>query len=278
MEKNMSELNVKKIGLIGTSCSGKTTTAYALTSRIKSYGVLADCLTSQDRRFSFDRKYLESEEAQNWMITNLISKEIDMSLHGDIDILVTDRTPFDLMAYYLTQYSTSLAHGCYSYVQEWMKTYTLLYYLPPLPYHNDNKRPSDEFRLKVDKQILAMIPIHELDIKQLELHELLNDVLIQLNIKKPNVKYLLTERDVQALATSLGFPIEMKISSNDDVFSDTDLFVRTIHQKTKLEAAIKQVFGAFIKTEVFTSLPGLPYEFKVKSFCPEQKYCLTNIC
>ena len=43
--------NKFKFALIGTSCSGKTTTAYALVSRLKSYGVLADGVFSQENEF-----------------------------------------------------------------------------------------------------------------------------------------------------------------------------------------------------------------------------------
>jgi predicted nucleotidyltransferase len=41
----------------------------------------------------------------------------------------------------------------FGFVARWCETYTKLYYLPPLPYVDDKARPSDAFRLKVDKSL-----------------------------------------------------------------------------------------------------------------------------
>ena len=213
-----------KFGIIGTSCAGKTTLAHALTARLKSYGILADGLFSQDRKFSFDKTFLESEPAQNWMITNLISKEVDLTLHTDVDVYVSDRTPVDLFAYYAVQYDTELSRACWAYVLEWAKTYDALYYLEPLEYQFDTKRPSDEFRLSVDKklkELIAQVP----NIKRLPRNGILADILITIGFQKPRAKTSITQADIKTLAKTFGYPILVKDKAPADILSDTDMWV-----------------------------------------------------
>ena len=223
---------VHKFALIGTSCSGKTSLSYSLVGRLKTYGVLADGVFSQDRKFSFPLDRIESEEAQNWMIANMIAKEADLSLHSDIELLVSDRSPLDLLAYYAYQYQgkSSLYDAAKAYALAWCKGYTALYYLEPLPYQDDNKRPSDEFRLSVDKVLLALIDDAQAAgvnvIKGLARNDILRDIMQKAHIVKPGVKSALLTGDVQRLADFLGLPVLAKFAKDPgDPLSDTDLWI-----------------------------------------------------
>lgn len=269
-----------KFGIIGTSSSGKTTLTHGLVSRLKSYGILADGVFSQDRKFSFPLEKLESEEAQNWMVTNLISKEIDLSLHIDVDVMISDRTPVDLFAYYAVQYDTELSRACWQYVKQWARTYTSLYYLEPLAYHYDGKRPSDSFRLNVNTKLLALIEELEsekqVSIRKLGRHEILNDILVKVGFQKPRVKIALLESDIQQLADSFNKPILLKTTSSKDSLSDYDLWVideslDVLDFTEKLEAYknyAKGLFGPFVPLDIHLVKSLDTFDFKYTLFNP----------
>jgi predicted nucleotidyltransferase/nicotinamide riboside kinase len=152
---------VKKFAVIGTSCSGKTTLVYNILSRLKMMGVSCDGVMQQDRRFAFERADLECfKEAQYYFICNQIMRETELTLRGHSEVLVSDRSPLDLYAYYETTYGHSDA--LFNFVAEWCcKTYADMFYLPPLPYVDDKQRPSDAFRMQVDQTLKGLIPCVE---------------------------------------------------------------------------------------------------------------------
>ncbi len=256
---------VRKFGLIGTSCAGKTTLAHSLVGRLKSYGVLADGLFSQDRKFSFDKKFLESEAAQNWMVTNLIAKEVDLTLHTDVDVYITDRTPVDLFAYYAHQYDTPLSRACWDYVLQWAKTYEVLYYLEPLPFHDDTKRPPDDFRLAVDAKLRELLP-QVPNVVYLERHSVLVDMMTRLKVSKPGVKTTLTDADLQAIAKGTGYTILRKDAPLKDNLSDYDLWV--LHpfpyrdvDVGKVKQFIRGLVGAFVPFDVNVAFDASTFDF-----------------
>lgn len=257
--------STKKFGIIGTSCAGKTTLAHAVVSRLKSYGILADGLFSQDRRFSFDISYLESEAAQNWMVSNLIAQEVNLSLRNDVDVLITDRTPLDLYAYYALQYDTPLSQACWGYVKEWMKTYEAVFYLPPLPYQDDNKRPSDEFRLRVDEKLRSLLATPEINIVQVERQHVLTTIMRALGAVKPTVKTRISEDDCQELADTFQLPVLLKISKSDDVLSDSDLwFISPDPTRVRIAAIrryMRQLFGAYVNFDVGVAHSTRTFDF-----------------
>lgn len=221
-----------KFALIGTSCAGKTSLTHTLVGRLKTYGVLADGVFSQDRKFSFPISKIESEPAQNWMIANIIAKEADLQMHEDVELLLSDRSPLDLLAYYAYQYQgkSSLYEAVKAYAIEWCKGYTALYYLEPLPYQNDNKRPPDDFRMGVDAVLLELIDeavaagVHV--VKDLARNDILRDIMQRASIVKPTVKSALEPADVQRLSNFLQLQVLAKFPKDpSDPLSDTDLWV-----------------------------------------------------
>lgn len=271
---------MKKFALIGTSSSGKTTFTYGLVSRLKSYGILADGVFNQDRKFSFDRRLVESEEsAQNWMVTNIISKEIDIGLHEDVDVLVSDRSAVDLYAYYHYQYPDSdLCKSLGAYVKEWAKTYSKLYYLEPLAFHDDGKRPSDEFRLAVDNHLREVIMPQFDNIKYLNRADILNDILLTIGFDKPGVKDFVTETDIQAIANSLGKYVVYKPAQSvpKDTIADIDLYV--YHEDVldedylrKVTNYIQKLLGAFVLLDVSLTATTETFCGKFHVVHPENK-------
>lgn len=250
---------MSKYGLIGTSCAGKTTLAHTLTGRLKSYGVLVDGVYSQDRKLTFDVSYLETEMAQNWMVTNLITQEVAMESRSDVNILLSDRTPLDLLAYYAYQFPDSpLFAAMKAYVLEYCKTYAALFYLEPLPYQDDNKRPDDTFRLAVDKCLLDLLreaEEHGINVQRVPRNNVLTYIMQRENIKKPNVKTTLTEADCYALAGMAQRPVLVKQSEQKDSISDTDIWV--LYPSTEASFKHKDIiamarghFGPYVNLDI----------------------------
>lgn len=270
--------NKFKFALIGTSCAGKTTAAYALVSRLKSYSVLADGVFSQDRKFSFDKAHLATEEiAQQWMVNNLIAKETDTILHEDIDVLITDRSALDLMSYYALQFPESRTmKAMLGYVTEYLQTYSALYYLPPLPFQDDGKRPGDAFRKSVDTQLVRMIaalPEHvKSKVKFLERNKVLEDVMMTVGVKKPNSKYQLDPDDMQFLANRTGLVLHRTARSfrkEPDVLSDNDIFVEaTDVEKATLVTTARSNFGPWVTVDIVPIDKGFPITDEFLTFNP----------
>jgi len=151
-----------KIALIGTSCSGKTTTAYELVARLRKSGYHAEGNTSSDRIYPFAQEKLNVlHEAQCYVILQHAFLETRAAVRDDVDIIISDRSVLDFFAYYdycfKDRQNTAYFKSLKLFVFEWIKTYDLIFYLPPLPWVNDNKRPSDEFRMGVDNVIKSYI-------------------------------------------------------------------------------------------------------------------------
>lgn len=264
-----------KFGIIGTSCAGKTTLAHQIVGRLKSYGILADGLFSQDRKFSFPIAQIETEAAQNWMITNLISKECDLFLHSDVQILITDRTPIDLFAYYAVQYDTPLSRACWAYAKQWATTYSKLYYLEPLPYQNDTKRPPDEFRLKVDLKLLALLKEIP-NAVSLERHEVLVDLMLTSGLKKPTTKTKFSETDFQAIADAIGRPLIVKVMAEKDGLSDQDMWIMggpsLISHLPLWRTYIKGLVGQFTLFDLNVALGTETFDFDFVIYKPGHGY------
>lgn len=272
-----------RFAIIGTSCAGKTTLTHAVIARLKSYGILADGVFSQDRKFSFPIDSIESEEAQNWMISNLIAKESDLYLHKDIEILVSDRSPLDLLAYYVYQHNTPLSDAAKRYAIEWCKGYTALYYLNPLPYQNDNKRPSDAFRLGVDKVLHDLMLEAEhagvCVVRGLSRSDVLGDILRRSNRSKPSVKTALLPSDIQRLSNELGYPILAKFAGADaDTLSDTDMWVvapgavrsgHTQYLADKARSALRGHVGPWPLFDIMVCSTAVGLPEKAQLFSPE---------
>lgn len=149
--------NVKKIGIIGTSSSGKTTLCYEVLWKLKRAGVLCDGVLQQDRRFTFDRALLETDPLAQWsFISNQIKNEADMAMRPGVDILVSDRSPLDLYAYYVATHGPN--ENLQAAVMDWCETtFEKLYMLRPVKYEDDKVRPSEKFRDSVNTILISLL-------------------------------------------------------------------------------------------------------------------------
>lgn len=153
-----------KIALIGTSCSGKTTTAYNVVGRLRKDGYHAEGCLSSDRNYTFPQSKLDfMHEAQSYVIMQQAFLELKMAVRDDVDICISDRSTIDFFAYY--EYCINDKYSPYYIAMKelafnWLNTYDIVFYLSPLPWVNDGKRPNDEFRLGVDSTLKLILDLN----------------------------------------------------------------------------------------------------------------------
>ena len=100
-------MKTKKVGIIGTNSAGKTTMCYDVLAKLKKAGAICDGVLQQDRRLTFQVKrdginLLDVEPlAQYSLLLQQMKTEADIVLGEGVDIVVSDRSPFDLYAYYV---------------------------------------------------------------------------------------------------------------------------------------------------------------------------------
>jgi hypothetical protein len=148
-----------KVAFTGTNSSGKTTMALGVTARLKLEHVLAEVVSSQDRKITWkDDHFPVNPIAHYGMVTNMIHAEVQAQLKGDADIVITDRSALDLYSIACTDFPNDpMIADLNPTVLAWMKTYTKVYYLPPLDYQEDGKRPPDSFRMRTHATLLRLI-------------------------------------------------------------------------------------------------------------------------
>lgn len=230
-----------KFAIIGTSSAGKTTLTFEIIGKLKKLGVLVDGVVQQDRRIAFDRAFLETEkEAQYWVIFNQLIKECELLLKHGTDTIVSDRSVIDFYAYYETMYGRNKV--LFDFLKYWATTYDVLFYLNPLPYHNDGARPPEEFVERVDntlKRIIKEIP----NVMCIDREEVYGEILKRINrVLTPYELSLIPqvlERDV-LIGGSYAFNRQTR-------FSDIDIYVlgdEYINQLPELEKRLRDLFGA----------------------------------
>tara|TARA_Y100000034_G_scaffold131395_1_gene192029 strand:- start:2232 stop:2783 length:552 start_codon:yes stop_codon:yes gene_type:complete len=145
-----------KIGIIGTTCSGKTTLVFGLIHRLRKEGYNCEGVIGTDKVYPFNKKKLDTDdEAQVYVMLQQAFLETRKMLQDNIDILITDRSLLDFFSYY--KYCMKSRKPYYramkGLVEQWIKTYDIIFYLRPLKYVNDGTRPSEKFRREVDEVI-----------------------------------------------------------------------------------------------------------------------------
>ncbi|QRE00067.1 hypothetical protein [Burkholderia phage BCSR5] len=154
-----------KVAFTGTNSSGKTTMALETTARLKrQYHVLAEVVSSQDRKITWkDEHFPADPRAHFGMISNLVKAEVEAELKGDAHIVITDRSVLDLYAIACTDFPDHpMVKGMEGYILSWLSTYDQIFYLPPLAYQEDGKRPSDDFRMKTHATLRRLMTQYNL--------------------------------------------------------------------------------------------------------------------
>lgn len=147
---------IRKYAIIGSSCSGKSTLTYSLVGRLKKSGIRAEGVVSTDRKFNYTHEQLiQSEDVQCNIIFNQLANESYWSARKDVDVLILDRSPVDLICYYHASFpEQSKKFECMTALAlEWQKQYTRIFYVPTLPREEDGKRPDEKFIKEADDLI-----------------------------------------------------------------------------------------------------------------------------
>ncbi len=160
-----------KIAFIGTHGVGKTTLAYELCNELKKQHLDVGFIDEIARRCPFPINEETSLEAQTWILTTTICREMEMNkIYPNI---ICDRSVFDNYIYLFHKFGhIPELHGLARY---WVKTYDLLF---KVPFTRKYLQPDGvrsvafEFQETIDQKLVQVlcedeIPYHE--------HEVMSD-------------------------------------------------------------------------------------------------------
>ncbi len=111
-----------KIAFIGTHGVGKTTLTYELCTRLKKQNIDVGYIEELARRCPFPINEDTSLEAQTWILTTTITKEIELS--KIYRYIICDRSILDNYAYLAHKFGH--IEALYGLVRYWVQTYDLL--------------------------------------------------------------------------------------------------------------------------------------------------------
>lgn len=253
-----------KIAFTGTNCSGKTTMALEVTTRLKSeHHYLAEVVSSQDRKVNWkDDHFPVDPRAHYGMMTNLIHAEVQAELKGDADVVITDRSVLDLYAIALVDHPNSkMILNMRGMIDSWLETYTKIFYLPPLDYQEDGKRPPNDFRMKTHASLLREIESRNYSNVEMisDRSTVMSKVRNTLGLTSPNPPILAAEEKLQFLATVM--QVRLFVKSRKWASSDLDVWVIPCHatnfSRDILEKA-QTLFDVVVGSSVTVSLMFMP--------------------
>ncbi len=263
-----------KVAFTGTNSSGKTTMAMEVAARLKKdYDVLAELVSSQDRKISWKDEHFPTDPRGHFgMISNLVHAEVAAELKGDADIVVTDRSVLDLYAIATTDFPDHpMVRGMEGYIKSWLSSYDLIFYLAPLKYQEDGKRPSDDFRMKTHASLIRLMDEYELPnvVRDMSRPECFREILKLLGVERQTNPVYAADAKWGAIARELGVSLLVKepkwsSTSDQDVWLILDNFAQFENGAlvTKAKTLVETYFGRIdadfmtVPREALTS--GLP--------------------
>ena len=264
-----------KFAFTGTNCSGKTTMALDITARLKMAGVLAEVVSSQDRKITWNDAHFPIDyRAHYGMLCNLIHAEVQAELKGDAQVVITDRSCLDLYAIARYDHPDSAPiMGLENMVLSWAASYTKIFYLEPLPYQADNKRPNDEFRMATHAKLLTLMEQYALpNVVRIPRTDVFKELKNILGIKSNPV----FAQDVkwQGISNAMGLSILIKEPASE-VSSDYDVWLLDAPRDYAKDAEkLRLLFGAYFGSDRDVDVMLAPAEsalqapFKNKVFNP----------
>ncbi len=154
-----------KIAFIGTHGIGKTTLAYELCNELKKQHLDVGFIDEIARRCPFPINEETSLEAQTWILTTTISRELELNkIYPNI---ICDRSVLDNYVYLYHKFGhIGELHALTSY---WVRTYDLLFRVPFTRKYlrADGVRSTDlEFQEAIDTSLAQLlgedeVPFHE---------------------------------------------------------------------------------------------------------------------
>lgn len=148
----------KKIGIVGNSCTGKSTVAFGIIRWLKLQKALVGYCTDAARFVTFNPEKFDTDpHARLNVLFTQLRNETEQLVRDDVDYIVMERTALDWMIYYEWTCAqvgqTGLYPGLDELMSNWMNTYDLLIFLDSasMVYVNDGFRPaSTKIRDEVD--------------------------------------------------------------------------------------------------------------------------------
>jgi hypothetical protein len=133
MYDNYSLVNITKIALTGSTCSGKTTALYHLGLNLDNIRTEVGILHERAMECPYPRNENGGFITQHWIMSNHILKEYE--LQKRFDIVITDRTVYDGIAYLqIAKHTRPEIDFSIFMAQEWYKQfpYNFIFYFAPL--------------------------------------------------------------------------------------------------------------------------------------------------
>ncbi|MCL6566323.1 MAG: ATP-binding protein [Acidobacteriia bacterium] len=127
-----------KLALIGTHGVGKTTLAFELCSLLKKAEYNVELVTEIARHAPFPVNEGTSLEAQLWILHTQVAAEIRAAAQATH--VICDRSVLDNYCYLVNKFGRQ--HSLESWLEWWLRSYSLLVGVPPLP----DGIPPDGFR------------------------------------------------------------------------------------------------------------------------------------
>ena len=158
-----------KIALIGAQGSGKTTKGYELAAELKKRGKDVYVLSEVARSCPLPLNEDATEQSQFW----IFGKQMTREQSTKAEILISDRTLLDPFIYGFRKYGRTFK-TLIPFVEEYMKTYAIVAYLPPSDEYlvDDGIRSTNkEFRDEIDK--LTLYFIKNLNIKTTNIEDVI---------------------------------------------------------------------------------------------------------
>lgn len=250
-----------KVAFTGTNSSGKTTMALTTAGRLKENHVLAEVVSSQDRKITWkDEHFPVDYRAHFGMISNLVKAEVEAELKGDALIVVTDRSVLDLYAIALTDHPDDpwVICGLGPYVKAWVESYTRIYYLPPLAYQEDGKRPPDEFRMRTHATLRRLIEVHEFDnVVEMPRADIFKDITKLIGVHVPNPIYAESHK-WQAVADQLKCCVRVKAPRSETSTSDIDVWVYADEEPAALREAASRLIHEYFGDQIAFDIMPMP--------------------
>lgn len=123
---------VRLVGFFGSESIGKTSTGYTLTGRLRTHGALAEFVSDSSAAMPFPPDRFDTHEAA-WVhvLAKKMEREAEFALRSNVDLIVSDRTPLDLLAYARMKHPSSALLAAFEpLVLAYMHQYDALYFFP----------------------------------------------------------------------------------------------------------------------------------------------------
>jgi hypothetical protein len=221
-----------KFGLCGPAVVDKTRRAYSLVSRLQSYNIKAKGVFD-------DNSYLggvTDEPTQNRRVLEQVVREIKGDEADDADVLVCDSTILDQFALYeCTHPNSVLKRSLFSYVRQWMKTYTMVFY------------SSSTIYTEVDGAAALLIEHEEISdkVEVVDPSQVINSVMRHMKKPRPGLNAHLNATQVQWLSDQLRVQVITRFEADPAQAQEIYFVVgtRSHNQPTEVKVLCEKAFG-----------------------------------